>query len=292
MPGIFISYRRKDAGGYAGRLHGDLVRRYGQDAVFMDIDSISGGVDFRQRIHDALDSSDIALALIGEHWTAASVPGVGEVTRRIDAEDDLVRREVAAALRHEKVTVVPVLVDGAAVPEAGDLPADLASLPDLQVCPLRNGEWRSDVDRICRAVDAAAHEAWSARAGRRARAILRSPRAVTAAVLIMVALAVVAFVGLGLGGEDGGPGCVNQFISPHSRERLSAVAGSAEPAVDGSVYYGSCGSRTWAMASFPNGSDDLFVESDQDWVDLGPVAAEKCVQVPSELLDAWHQDDC
>jgi hypothetical protein len=286
MAGIFISYRRKDAGGYAGRLHQDLVERYGRDAVFMDIDSIRGGADFKERIHDALDSSDIALVLIGENWTA---PGRGpEAVRRIDDEDDLVRREVAAALRDETVTVLPILIEETDLPPTNGLPADLSSLPDLQTGRLRNSEWRTDSRRIFREVDAAMDEPGVKRLVRRLRDV---PVGLPVAVLaLLLVAAVVAALSLS-GGEDT-PQCTNRPIPADVREPLAKAAQSDQPAVDGSVYYGTCGTRTWALASFPNGSDGVFVESGLKWVDLGPIAANKCTHVPAELLDLWTQNDC
>jgi len=283
MSGIFISYRRKDAGGYAGRLHETLARRYGREIVFMDVDSIGGGVPFRKRIEDALDASDAALVLIGDAWTGPDDAGGG---RRIDNEDDLVRREVAAALKHKQVTVVPVLVEGARLPKKTELPEDLSELPSLQICHLRNSEWNGDVRRICRAVDGAVAESplrkWSKGLRRPSWAWLAGGVLVLAAVAAVLLLA---------GGEDG-EGCRNLKIPASSRDGLAAAAGSSRPAERGSVYYGSCGSETYALASFPDGSDGIFVQSGVEWVDLGPIAAEKCDQVPRELLESWEQYDC
>lgn len=286
MSGIFISYRRKDAGGYAGHLRDDLVRRYGRNSVFMDIDSIHGGVDFRERIHAALDSSDVALVLIGDHWTAG-----GDQNRRIDQEGDLVRREVAAALRHEQVTVVPILVDGAAVPLATELPSELAALPNLQVCHLRNGEWSSDVAKINRAIEAARREPWHKRAAAAGRRIVSSKTGLAAAlVAIVVAAAITAMAESGGGG--GALDCVNRHIPATTRQALSKAAGSPQPAVRESVFFGSCGAKTWALASFPNHKEDVFALNGVDWVDLGPAVTAKCREVPSEMLDAWGLNDC
>jgi hypothetical protein len=293
MPGIFISYRKKDAGGHAGHLHENLTRRYGKDAVFMDIE-IRGGLDFKKRIHEALDSSDIALVLIGESW-APSGDG-SETPRRIDDENDLLRQEVAVALKHPTATVVPVLVEDAEIPKESDLPADIAALPNLQVCRLQNSNWQSDFKRICRAVDEASSEAgsWSA-ASRAIRGLPErlGPRllAAMAALAAVVLIAAIALVGLGSEG-GGSPECANRFISPQARERLAEAAANPKDPVEGSVYYGSCGSRTWALAAFPDGTDGVFVQSDLEWVDLGRIAAVKCAQVPEELLTIWKQDDC
>jgi hypothetical protein len=289
MPGIFISYRRKDAGGYAGRLHHDLAGLYGREAIFMDIDSISGGVDFKQRIHEALNGSDIALILIGEAWAAPSPAGAElEASRRLDDEDDLVRREVAAALRHETVTVVPVLIEEAQLPTR--LPEDIASLPGLQICRLRNSEWKTDLRRICRAVSDTGDESGPARALRRLREL--PGRVAVGAVAVIAALLVATAILVGIDDPDPVVGCVNRFIPDSARAGLSDAADSVKPAAEGSVFYGSCGSQTWALASFPDGSDGVFVQNGLNWVDLGPIAARKCAEVPREMLEVWKQDDC
>ena len=62
---IFISYRRDDASGHAGRLYDDLVERFGDDRVFIDIDTIELGVDFGDSIEQALDRCEVVLAVIG-----------------------------------------------------------------------------------------------------------------------------------------------------------------------------------------------------------------------------------
>ena len=50
MPKIFLSYRRQDSVGVAGRIYDRLRAHFGDDAIFMDIDSIPFGVDFREHI--------------------------------------------------------------------------------------------------------------------------------------------------------------------------------------------------------------------------------------------------
>jgi hypothetical protein len=299
MSVVFISYRRKDSGGHAGRLHADLVRRYGRDDVFMDIDSLEGGVEFREQIHRTLDASDIALVLIGEAWTAPT--GDGEASRRIDREDDLVRREVAAALKHEEVAVVPVLVEGAKLPSAEELPEDLATLRELHVCQLRNGDWHADVRRISRAIDASNRSSGASRLMQRLR---RHPRRVAAALGLIALLAVLAVAIFPLGGDDdnggsggsGGPvgdSCENLTIPPDARAELADAASNPMPPVEGTVYYGACGSDHYAMATFPDGSDGVFIQTGLHWDDLGPISAEKCARIPPELLEAWkRQEGC
>lgn len=89
-PRIFISYRRSDAGGHAGRLSGELGDYYGSRAVWLDYDDIEPGAQFEET--EALAQSDNLLAIIGPDWLTAEKDG----RRRLDDPEDWVRREVVA----------------------------------------------------------------------------------------------------------------------------------------------------------------------------------------------------
>ncbi len=122
--GIFISYRRKDTAWPARQLYEHLVSRFGTEAVFTDVDDIEPGEDFVTRITTAVAACDVLLALIGQQWlTVTNEQGV----RRLDDPDDFVRLEIVAALARE-VRVIPVLIDGARMPRADELPAELVPL--------------------------------------------------------------------------------------------------------------------------------------------------------------------
>src|SRR5271165_5519330 len=114
MSGIYLSYRRMEAGGHAGRLVDYLSRHFGRGSVFRDIDTIRRGEDFAEAIESALNACDVVLVVIGNTW-ATSTGQDGR--RRLDDPKDWVRLEVAAALRRN-VLVVPVLIDGARIPPA------------------------------------------------------------------------------------------------------------------------------------------------------------------------------
>ena len=43
---IFISYRREDTAAWAGRLHMALEKSFPREQLFMDVDSISPGLEF------------------------------------------------------------------------------------------------------------------------------------------------------------------------------------------------------------------------------------------------------
>jgi hypothetical protein len=138
---IFISYRRDDSEGEAGRLFDDLVRAYGDDSVFMDVSAIAPGLDFRQAIDDNVATCGVLLAVIGPTWaTVADVEG----HRRLDNANDFVRLEIASAL-HRKIPVIPVLVHDARMPALDALPDDLKELRYRNSVELTHARWNSDV---------------------------------------------------------------------------------------------------------------------------------------------------
>ena len=109
MPGIFISYRRNESAGHAGRLFDRLTARFGEDRVFMDVDTLDPSDHFATRIEKAIATADVMLVLIGPTWVAQ--------TDRLASPDDFIRREILAALRVD-CRLVPVCLDGAAMPDA------------------------------------------------------------------------------------------------------------------------------------------------------------------------------
>ena len=147
--GIFISYRREESAAQAGRLYDRLSDRFGEDRVFMDVDSIAIGTDFTRAVIRAVSGCNILLALIGRDW-----PAITDSTgrRRIDDPDDFVRVEIETALQRD-IRVVPVLVDGAVLPQAGDLPPSLRSLIQRQALGLSHAGFRLEVSRLIAAVE-------------------------------------------------------------------------------------------------------------------------------------------
>jgi hypothetical protein len=124
LPGIFINYRREDSGGYAQQIYRALRSAFGAKLVFMDIDTIRSGEDYRAIIRRSIGQSDVFLTIIGRAWLR-SLDDKGH--RRLDSPNDLVRREIAQALE-ANLYVVPVLVGRAQMPRAVDLPEDLKAL--------------------------------------------------------------------------------------------------------------------------------------------------------------------
>jgi outer membrane protein assembly factor BamB len=127
MSGVFISYRRDDSGGYAGRLYDALVAHFGKDLIFIDIDSIRAGENFADVIDRHIAACSVVVVLIGKSWLK-SVDDQGN--RRLDNPRDFVRLEAASALA-QRIPVIPVLVGGAKMPRPDDLPEPLKSLAHL-----------------------------------------------------------------------------------------------------------------------------------------------------------------
>jgi hypothetical protein len=149
--GIFISYRRADAGPYARLLQVELTERFPQARVFMDLDSIEAGLDFAEIIRDAVNSCHVMVVLIGRQWaTLADEEG----RRRLDDPDDYVRFEIRAALKRG-VRAIPVLVDGAKPVRQQQLPPDLRKLARLNALEMSYDRYPYDADRLTGIVDRA-----------------------------------------------------------------------------------------------------------------------------------------
>jgi len=141
MVSVFISYRREDSAGHAGRLYDRLCARYGRDVVFIDRDDLLPGQDFGNAIESNLARADIVLAVIGPRWTDARDT---EGRPRLANREDFVRRELLAALAAGK-QVIPILVGGADMPAASQLPPELAGLSRIQAWELRDSRFDDDV---------------------------------------------------------------------------------------------------------------------------------------------------
>jgi TIR domain len=148
-PGVFISYRRQDAPDLAGRLFDRLEERFGADRVFMDVDSIEPGLDFRAVISRAVSSCAVLLAVIGDKWlTVTDARG----RRRLDNPDDYVRLEVEAGLTRD-VRVIPVLVEGVAMPDSRELPDALSQLAGRNALEISHARFRRDAESLIAVVE-------------------------------------------------------------------------------------------------------------------------------------------
>jgi hypothetical protein len=116
--------------------------------VFMDVNAIQPGRDFRKAIDDCIRECSVLLAILGREWLE-SKDALGR--RRLDDETDFVRLEIASALRRD-IPVIPVLVRGAKMPTAEQLPADLRELAYRNAVELTHARWKSDVQVLIQAL--------------------------------------------------------------------------------------------------------------------------------------------
>jgi len=144
MEGIFISYRREESAGHAGRIYDRLRERFGKDRVFMDVSAIEPGVDFVEAIDRAVGSCAVLLVIIGRRWLDCT-DAAGR--RRLDDPKDFIRLEVGTALRRN-IRVIPVLVQDAAMPGEGDLPDDLKLLARRNAFEINDSHWDSNMAQL------------------------------------------------------------------------------------------------------------------------------------------------
>ena len=141
---VFISYRRADSKHVTARLFSQLAPRYLAEAdIFMDVEAINAGADYQRALDQQLRNCKVCLVMIGPRWLEADSAG----QRRIDQRDDVVRQEVAAALA-ANVAVIPVLVDGARMPSAAELPQPLQPLAVRNAIRLTHENFHSDADAL------------------------------------------------------------------------------------------------------------------------------------------------
>jgi hypothetical protein len=151
MSGVFVSYRRVDEPFGAGMIHKALVDRLGEDLVFLDNQSLPLGRDFERRLWSALRRSDALIVVIGPRWLSTDDGGQLLIGR----DDDFVRREIAEALDLD-LSVVPVLLGGASLPESSLLPNDIKALCQQQYSVVGTDDPTGDIKKF---TDRLVHEA-------------------------------------------------------------------------------------------------------------------------------------
>jgi len=142
---VFISYRREDSKWPARQIYESFKRHLPPEQVFIDIDSIPPGADFVEILEHQVEASEMVLALIGPGWLRNADPKTGR--RRLDNPKDFVRIEICAALSRA-IPVVPVLLEGAPMPEEDQLPEDMRMLVRRQAEFVEYRTFDADVDRL------------------------------------------------------------------------------------------------------------------------------------------------
>ncbi|MFM8374429.1 MAG: toll/interleukin-1 receptor domain-containing protein, partial [Bacteroidota bacterium] len=105
---VFINYRRDDTLAMAVVLEIFLNNSFSNLQVFLDQEGIEAE-KWTKKLEQALEESSVVITLIGHKYLDVRNEH-GE--RRIDLDDDWVRKEIEIAVDRKK-TIIPVLVDGA-----------------------------------------------------------------------------------------------------------------------------------------------------------------------------------
>lgn len=134
---VFISYRRGDSTLHASRLYDSLSRTIGRERLFLDVESIPLGVDFRNYVRGAIETADVMLVVIGPDW--------------LRPPTNYLRLEIGEAL-HQNKRIIPVLVGGATMPSPPELPSGLEDLSYINAIELSERRWDADMVRLIREV--------------------------------------------------------------------------------------------------------------------------------------------
>jgi hypothetical protein len=145
---IFISYRRSDSAAIVGHIYERLAARYRPESVFRDINKMPLGRNFYDHIKEELSGCDVVLVVVGPQWLSTDAQGHS----RIQQADDPVRLEVEAALASGAI-VIPVLVEGAAIPKVANLPENLKQFPALAGTRVHVEDFDAHIERLIRSID-------------------------------------------------------------------------------------------------------------------------------------------
>lgn len=138
---IFISYRRSDTQGYAGRLSDSLENYFGGNRIFRDIDDIAGGSEFAKDIEDQMSTADAVIVLIGPQWlTVSNADG----KKRIEDPNDWVAQEIVSSIELG-IPIFPVLIEGTVLPRKDELPEKLAPILNYNAITISDRNWEADI---------------------------------------------------------------------------------------------------------------------------------------------------
>ena len=135
MSKVFISYRRKESADFSGRLFDRLCGYFGSERVYMDVDDLIAGRDYREQIGEIIADCSVVLAVIGKDWLTIEDDNG---RRRLDEPDDQLRVEIETAFQQNK-QVVPVLIHAAELPAPEDLPESIGRLGTLSPARIQSG---------------------------------------------------------------------------------------------------------------------------------------------------------
>lgn len=137
--GIFISYRRSDSQGMAGRIYDRLTGQFNKREFFFDVDDIPAGDDFVRVVEAAIDRSDVMLVIIGKDWSSK--------LHKQEGGEDFVLLEVKLALE-KNIRIIPVLINDSQMPEAGSLPEEIKALSKKNAVQIRHSRFEKDIQGL------------------------------------------------------------------------------------------------------------------------------------------------
>lgn len=229
--GIFVSYRRGETGAITGRIADRLSQHFGEANVFMDIEAIQPGADFVKRIEEAVGACRALVVVIGPDWgTEQDASG----RRRLDDPNDFVALEVAAGLERD-VLLIPVLVGGAVMPSADQLPARLAGLSRRNALQISDLRFRDDIGHLIDTIDAVV----PASAAGATPPPTRSRRRRVVLALVVLGVLAVGAAAVAIAGGGSSTGGKPPRISAGTN--LGANPGSTNATAPGSTNGGSAG---------------------------------------------------
>ena len=165
MATIFISHRRDDSEGFAGRLRDRLVEQLGESAVSHDLERMPNSENVRKLIDDSVRQCRVMLVIIDKKWLDIK-DSSGQ--RRLDREDDLVRLEISAGLKYG-LNVIPVLLRGTPMPRVSELPESIQELVTRNPVLIGSNSFNPDFKKLIEVIGPLAKEQSS---GRRTTLIL------------------------------------------------------------------------------------------------------------------------
>jgi hypothetical protein len=170
---VFINYRREDSDGDTRAIYNRLARETDERNLFLDVEAIGAGENWRVRIDNTLKKVEAVVVVIGPRWLEILN------ARTAAGTFDSVRTEIAASLNKPDVQVIPVVVNGARLPAQSALPQDIQGLTDLNAIEVRGSAWTSDVERLVKTLRRS-----GALPASRMRWVARATAAVAALVLV------------------------------------------------------------------------------------------------------------
>ncbi len=153
MTHIFVNYRHADSRPNTLILANKLKQEFGENFVFIDVDDMVAG-NWTEQIEEQLNKSKVFLCIMGPEWLKLQNTESGQ--RRLDEENDVVRREIEYALSHTK-TIISVRLEKVEIPPRTSLPKSIQSLVDHQSVQVRFEDTRtleSDISHLFKLIKA------------------------------------------------------------------------------------------------------------------------------------------